>query len=83
MLLWFRFKLPERDQLQTAENRFQCKKKVKTLRFSTKTGKHIHLSAEKSVNYQRKAKMFLWFTFKLKQRDSPPTAENRFQCEKR
>ena len=39
--------------------------------------------AEKSVNYQRKAKMLLWFRFKLKQRNSPRTAENRFQCEKR
>ena len=39
--------------------------------------------AEKSVNNQRKAKMLLCFRFKLKQRNSPPTAENRFQCKKK
>ena len=39
--------------------------------------------ADKSVNYQRKAKILLWFRFKLKQRDQLRTAENRFQFEKR
>ena len=39
--------------------------------------------AEKSVNYQRKAKILLCFRFKLKQRDQLPTAENCFQFEKR
>ena len=39
--------------------------------------------AEKSVNYQRKAKILLCFRFKLKQRDQLRTAENRFQFEKR
>ena len=39
--------------------------------------------AEKNVNYQRKAKMLLWFRFKLTERDQLRTAENRFQCEKK
>ena len=38
--------------------------------------------ADKSVNYQRKAKILLCFRFKLKQRDQLRTAENRFQLEK-
>ena len=39
--------------------------------------------AEKSVNYQRKAKILLWFRFKLKQRDSPRTAEKPFPVRKK
>ena len=39
--------------------------------------------AEKNVNYQRKAKMLLWFRSKLTERDYLRTAENRFQCVKR
>ena len=44
MLLWFRCKLKQRHWLQTAENRFQCKKKVRTLQFLIKAGKQFNWS---------------------------------------
>ena len=44
ILLCFRFKLKQRHQLPTAENCYQFEKKVRTLQFWTKTGKHFHLS---------------------------------------
>ena len=46
MLLCFRFKLKQRNWPRTDENRFQWKKKVRTLPFWTKTGKNFYWSGK-------------------------------------
>ena len=55
MLLWFRFKFKEGKNCITT-----AKKQKKRLRCDR---------AEKSVNYQRKVKILLWFRLRLTERD--------------
>ena len=44
MLLWFRFKLKQRDSIRTTKKPFPVRKKVRTLQFLIKAGKQFHLS---------------------------------------
>ena len=46
MLLWLGCKLKQRHWLRTAENRFQCKKEVRTLQFLIKAGKQFNWSVK-------------------------------------